>query len=227
MSNMINSLPRFGYEHTNGVDRVFDYATSRYTTVKDDETIIESTDGVWNGRKLIDLIKTGQQIDSARQADAGDRAVPDENEDPEAFANRRRIEQLRQDEDERMAREQAQAGQPDKVEQFSKDFLESGSSQQEHDINKTSNAVRVGAGEQAAIQKQGELEQQPGRTEPASREEGHKKAEEDALQLQQAQSQNETGTGLQQPGQEVGADGLTEEQRKRQQEQEAQGQSQG
>lgn len=185
MTNMINSQPRFGYEETGGVERVFDYQTGRYTHIADDDTIVESTDGEWHGRTLINLIKTLQPVESARRAKAADRAVPDENEDPEAYANRRRIDQLKKDADERAERERVRAEQPDKVEQFKRDFVGDGISQQEHDVNKTAQEVTAGASQQGQQQIEAERQQREAQ-EQAQRDEAARLASEEELRQQQA-----------------------------------------
>lgn len=123
MTNMINSQPRFGLEQDNGVEKIFDYATGVYHTIKDDDTEFESTDGVWNAREVATAIQTQQSVFSARVADRDPDAHPDDLDEVEA-GRAARVSRTRILEHDDTAALQEQRA--DKVAQFKEDFLADG-----------------------------------------------------------------------------------------------------
>jgi hypothetical protein len=124
MTNMINSLPRFGLESANGVDRIFDYATGTYHTIKDRDTVIESTDGVWHAAAIAQAIKKQQQVFGAFLGERSPDAHPDDIDEVEhGLAARISRTRILEHDDTEAARQQR----ADKVEQAKEDFLADGS----------------------------------------------------------------------------------------------------
>ena len=123
MTNMINSLPRFGLEEENGVQRIFDYATGIYHTIKDVETTIDSTDGSWNAAAIAEAIKTQQSVFGAYVSERNSVADPDLVDELEEGRAARLSQARVREHDETQEQRELRA---DKVEQAKQDFLADG-----------------------------------------------------------------------------------------------------
>lgn len=177
--NMINSLPRFGLEEANGVVRVFDYATSVYHTVENEDTVIESTDGVWNAAAIAEAIRTQQQVFGAFIEERG--SSEDDLDETElgrsARSSRRRIQEHDQTEAQRQHR--------DKVKQARQDFLTDGNEQRTQEgIEQTGAEVAAGAGGQQQEAVQSEEEEARKRSEEEQRRQQEAQAAQDQQQNQ-------------------------------------------